>query len=153
MWLDGPIPPALARFPGYLMARLGQLSSHAFGQALEPLGLHPRDFGVMNIVANQPGLTQQRLHAQTAIDTSSMVAVIDELERRGLAERRTHPDDRRARAIHLTAEGERVLTEARKLAAKHQAQFFDALTADELRALTELLQKVAVARAAGGPPA
>src|SRR5947208_13247051 len=105
MWEGGPIPGPLHGYPGYLLARLGESSRRRFHRALEPEGLHPRHFGVMTMVASQPGMSQHQLHEQTAIDPSSMVAVIDELEARGLAERRPHPDDRRVRAIFLTDSG------------------------------------------------
>src|ERR1700736_6652294 len=113
MWNDGPIPDELTRFPGYLMARLGQASSRRFAALLEPEGLHPRHFGVMNIVAAHPGISQQGLRDLTAIDPSSMVSVIDELEERGIAERRDHPTDRRTRAIYLTPSGEQTLERLR----------------------------------------
>jgi DNA-binding MarR family transcriptional regulator len=152
MWQDGPIPEALLIYPGYLLARLGQASSRRFHAALEPDGLHPRDFGVMNIVAAQPGISQQRLHEQTGIDPSSMVAVIDELERMGLAERRPQPDDRRARAIYLTPAGEETLKRVRAMAAALQREFFAGLSKEEQRTLHQLLRKLAQARAAADSP-
>jgi len=130
-------------FPGYLLARLGESSRRRFHKALEPEGLHPRDFGVMTMVAAQPGMSQQQLHEKTAIDPSSMVAVIDELEAAGLAERRPDPEDRRARTIFLTERGEQTLNRVRALAGELQREFFQALTAEELRALHALLRKLA----------
>ncbi len=143
MWDEGPIPDELGEFPGYLMARLGDASRKRFHKALEPEGLHPRHFGVMTMVAAQPGMSQQQLHEKTAIDPSSMVTVIDELQARGLAERRQDPDDRRARTIYLTEQGERTLQRIRGLAAELQREFFAALTARERRDLHALLRKLA----------
>jgi DNA-binding MarR family transcriptional regulator len=143
MWDGGPIPGELGVFPGYLLARLGEASSRRFHKALEPEGLHPRHFGVMTMVAAQPGMSQQQLHEKTAIDPSSMVAVIDELQSRGLAERRHDPDDRRARTIYLTEQGEQTLQRIRGLAADLQREFFAALTAQERRELHALLRKLA----------
>ena len=143
MWEDGPIPGELGVFPGYLLARLGEASRRRFHRALEPEGLHPRHFGVMTMVAAQPGLSQQELHEKTAIDPSSMVAVIDELEALGLAERRPHPDDRRVRTIFLTALGEEKLERVRALAAQLQREFFQPLSAQERRTLHGLLRKLA----------
>lgn len=143
MWNEGPIPDELTRFPGYLLARLGQASSRRFTALLEPEGLHPRHFGVMNIVAAHPGISQQGLRELTAIDPSSMVSVIDELEALDLAVRRPHPTDRRARAIFLTPTGERALKRLRGLAAELQRDFFASLTGDELATLEELLRKLA----------
>jgi MarR family transcriptional regulator, lower aerobic nicotinate degradation pathway regulator len=142
MWEGGPIPGELGEFPGYLLAWLGEASSRRFHRALEPEGLHPRHFGVMTMVAAQPGMSQHQLHEKTAIDPSSMVAVIDELESRGLAERRQHPGDRRARTIYLTEQGEQALQRIRGLVADLQREFFAALTAAERRELHALLRKL-----------
>jgi DNA-binding MarR family transcriptional regulator len=143
MWEEGPIPAELSVFPGYLLARLGESSRRRFHDALEPEGLHPRHFGVMTMVAAHPGLSQKQLHEKTAIDPSSMVAVIDELEAMGLAKRRPHPDDRRVHAIFLTDSGQATLERVRRLAASLQGDFFQALSADERRTLHTLLRKLA----------
>jgi DNA-binding MarR family transcriptional regulator len=142
MWEEGPIPAELSVFPGYLLARLGEASRMRMQRALEPQGLHPRYFGVMTIVAAHPGLSQQQLHEKTAIDPSSMVAVMDDLEQLGLAERRLQPEDRRARAIFLTDEGQRALERARAVAAELQREFFAKLTAEERKTLHALLLKL-----------
>jgi len=143
MWHEGPIPEELSRFPGYLLARLGQASSRRFAELLEPEGLHPRHFGVMNIVASHGGISQQGLRDLTRIDPSSMVNVIDELEALGIAERRPHPTDRRARAIYLTAAGEQRLEQLRRVAGNLHADFFAGLTKAEVRTLHDLLRKLA----------
>ena len=66
----------------------------------------------MNIVESRPGLTQHDLAAAAEIDASTLVATLDGLEQRGLAERRIQPEDRRKRAIHLTPAGEAALDAA-----------------------------------------
>ncbi len=152
MWDGGPIPGELGKFPGYLLARLGEASRRRFVKALEPEGLHPRDFGVMTMVSAHPGLSQQQLHEKTGIDPSSMVAVIDELEARGLAVRRPDPDDRRARAIFLTDEGERTLARIGKLAAQLQRELFGGLSREELTTLHTLLRKLADTAPRTGAP-
>jgi DNA-binding MarR family transcriptional regulator len=105
--------------------------------------MRPQHFGVMTIVDAHPGITQHRLHEQTAIDPSSMVAVIDELEAGGLAERRADPRDRRVRKIFLTELGEAKLAGVRALAATLQREFFEPLSAEERRELHALLLKLA----------
>lgn len=142
MWADGPIPAELKMFPGYLLARLGEASRRRFQLALEPERLHPRHFGVMNVVAANPGITQQQLHERTAIDPSSMVAVIDDLEAMGLAERRPDPVDRRARTIFLTEAGVAKLERVREVAASLQREFFKPLTTEERKTLHALLRKL-----------
>ncbi|HEX5224663.1 MAG TPA: MarR family transcriptional regulator [Solirubrobacteraceae bacterium] len=150
MWESGPIPEELRVYPGYLLARLGEASRRRFHRALEPEGLHPRHFGVMTIVAAQPGLSQHQLHERTGIDPSSMVAVIDELEQRGLVKRQPRRDDRRVRAIVLTAEGTDTLARVRAVAAELAKQIFAPLSSSELETLQHLLAKLAVGPAATG---
>ena len=143
MWEGGPIPGELTVFPGYLLARLGESSRRRFHKALEPEGLHPAPLRRDDDGGRAAGMSQQQLHEKTAIDPSSMVAVIDELEAAGLAERRPDPEDRRARTIFLTERGEQTLHRVRALAGELQREFFGALTADELRTFHTLLRKLA----------
>ena len=152
MWERGPIPGELGEFPGYLLARLGETSRRRFQKALEPEGLHPRHFGVMTMVAAQPGMSQQQLHEKTAIDPSSMVAVIDELEARGLAERRPHPDDRRARAIFLTDDGRGRRSRACASSRRAAARVLRRAHAEERKTLHALLRKLAGSTVRKQPP-
>lgn len=136
-------PEALGQFTGFLMNYLGTRSGRRFAEALEPFGLHPRHFGVMTVLDANPGVTQQDLADNSRVDRSSMVAVLDELERRGFAERRADPSDRRKRSIHLTAEGRAQLQRMRTVARKVGEQSFAALSEEERATLHHLLRKLA----------
>ena len=114
-----------------------------FAEALEPLGLRPPQFGVLRLIDADPGLTQQELARRSLIDPSSMVAVVDELEELGYAERRTHPADRRKHAIHLTADGKRMLDRAQAVAVETTKEILAPLTAGEIAELRLLLRKLA----------
>lgn len=72
-----------------------------------------------------------------------MVAVLDELEAKGLAERRPHPEDRRARAIYLTPAANETLERLRGRAKQLQSEMFAGLSPRERRTLHELLRKLA----------
>lgn len=150
MRFDGPPPEPLASAPGFLLSWNGQRIAARFAAALEPLGLRPPLFGVLTLINSEPGLTQQRLVARSHIDASSMVAVLDELEERRLAERRTHPSDRRKHAIHLTAKGKKALEKARAAAIASAKEVFEPLEAAEVETLRDLLRKLAGVE---GPPA
>ena len=136
-------PEPLASAPGFLLSWNGQRTALEFAKALAPLGLRPPHFGVMTLIDAHPGSAQQELVSRSLIDPSSMVAVIDELEEMGLAERRRHPDDRRKHAVHLTARGRRKLERAREAAIKMAQQVFAPLEPDELETLRRLLRKLA----------
>src|SRR4051795_5873497 len=115
---DATPPPALGDYTGFLMNWCAIRSRGAFAAELERLGLRPPQFAVLSVIDAEPGLTQQALVTATGIDPSSMVQMVDSLEAAGGAERRPHESDRRKRAIHLTANGKKVLTRARTAATR-----------------------------------
>ena len=143
MRFDDVPPEPLASAIGFLLSWNGQRAGHGFASALEPFGLRPPHFGVMTLIDAHPGATQQALVTGSLIDASSMVAVIDELEERGLAERRSHPSDRRKHAVHLTAKGKRTLQRTREIADRYTEQVLEPLDAAERDHLKALLRKLA----------
>jgi DNA-binding MarR family transcriptional regulator len=136
-------PAALAEHTGFLMNWVAARSRGRFAEALgERCGLHPREFGVLNVIARTPGITQHAVGEAAGVDPSTMVATLDSLEERGLAERRPHPTDRRKRLVRLTPKGEEALREGRKIAAAVGRQTFGMLTAEERKQLHSLLRKL-----------
>jgi DNA-binding MarR family transcriptional regulator len=143
MRIDRPPPEPLASAPGFLLSWNGQRTAAMFAHALEPLGLRPAHFGVLRLIAADPGLTQQELAQRTLIDPSSMVAVLDELEELGYAERRPDPADRRKHAIFLTPDGQRMLERAQAVATEMTKEVLAPLDAGEIEELRRLLRKLA----------
>jgi DNA-binding MarR family transcriptional regulator len=143
MRFDIPPPEPLASAPGFLLSWNGQRMAHVFAATLEPLALRPPHFGVLTLIDSHPGCAQQELVDRSLIDPSSMVAVIDELEELGLAERRAHPGDRRKHAVHLTADGRRTLQKARQAAIETAKEMFAPLSAEDVETLRVLLRKLA----------
>ena len=142
--VDGERPPkALLQYSGFLLNWVAARSRMRFASALAEADLHPREFATLTIVDARPGLTQQDLAAAAEIDASTLVATLDGLELRGLAERRILPEDRRKRAIHLTAEGEAALRRGRAIARRLGDELFGALSAQERRQFELLLRKLA----------
>ncbi|HEX7292018.1 MAG TPA: MarR family transcriptional regulator [Conexibacter sp.] len=142
--VGGDRPPGpLVQYSGFLLNWVAARSRMRFAAALAELDLHLREFAALNIVDSRPGLTQHDLAAAAEIDASTLVATLDALERRGLAERRILPEDRRKRAIHLTREGEAVLRRGRALAQRLGDELFGALDADERAQFDLLLRKLA----------
>ena len=143
MRFDNPPPEPLASATGFLLSWNGQRTAQMFAEALQPLGLRPPHFGLLTLIDAHPGATQQQLVTRSLIDPSSMVAVIDELEQLGLAERRPHPSDRRKHAVHLTAKGRRTVARARKTAVEMLDELLAPLERDERETLRLLLRKLA----------
>jgi DNA-binding MarR family transcriptional regulator len=143
MRYEQPPPEPLASALGFLISWNGQRMAHLFAAALEPLGLRPPMFGVMTLIDAEPGLTQNELVGRSMIDPSSMVAILDELEQLGLAERRQNPQDRRKHALHLTRRGQAKLVSAQKVAVSVAAEALPQLDARERETLQALLRKLA----------
>lgn len=136
-------PEELTGYTGFLLNFLGEKARRSFIELLEPHGFHPREFGLMTVIATRPGLTQQELASLARMDPSSMVAALDELERRGVAERRVDPNDRRRRALHLTDKGQEQMRVLRREAAKAAKSFLEPLSEEEQDTLNALLRKLA----------
>jgi DNA-binding MarR family transcriptional regulator len=151
MRFDNPPPEPLASATGFLLSWNGQRTAALFAEALQPLGLRPPHFGLLTLIDAHPGTTQQDLVTQSLIDPSSMVAVIDELESLGLAERRPHASDRRKHAVHLTAKGQRTLARARGTAVEMLDQLLAPLKPGERETLRLLLRKLAGVDAVAAP--
>jgi DNA-binding MarR family transcriptional regulator len=143
------IPPfglhaALARHTGFLIHRLGMVARKRFATRMESMGLSVRMWGVLNVLDAEGALTQHALGRCVGIDPSSMVSTIDELEEAGLVERRRHPSDRRAHAMHLTPKGREALVRGRTLARGAQEELLAPLSATERKQLHEMLLRVAL---------
>ena len=135
-------PEQLAGYTGFLMNWAASRSREAFARAIGELGLKPPQFGILTMISSQPGMTQQELVESTDVDPSTMVALLDDLEASGLAERRPHPSDRRKRAVHLTPKGKRVLAKGQEAAKGVADETFARLTAAERREFHRLMRKL-----------
>jgi DNA-binding MarR family transcriptional regulator len=142
--------PALARNTGYLISRLGYYASRRFAERLATVGLTPRMWGAMNMLDHEGDVTQQQLGRAVGMDPSSMVSTIDELEAKGWVQRRRHPTDRRAYALHITDAGRETLTRARRLAGGAQNELLAPLNDAERAQLHDLLLRLVTAAGAAG---
>jgi DNA-binding MarR family transcriptional regulator len=131
----------IAEFAGQLFFRLWRASHTQVAEALQTIGLTPALFGVLNVLGARDGAIQQELGSAMGIDPSTMVSLIDQLESAGLAKRRPHPQDRRARQVSITPKGRRVLQRARKLAIEAEDDVLEGLSATERRELLNLLRR------------
>jgi DNA-binding MarR family transcriptional regulator len=148
---SGPpsLHPSLVRHTGFLISRLGVIATRRFAALLEKLQLTPRMWGALNVLDAEGPITQHALGRAIGMDPSTMVATLDELEARGLVERRPHPSDRRAHALHMTDEGRRTLRRGRELAKQAHNELLAPLNPDERQQLHDMLLRLV--QSAGGP--
>jgi DNA-binding MarR family transcriptional regulator len=127
----------------YLLVQLGFHLAGRFAEQLAPLGLEPRDFGMLSRLAANEGRSQQAIGELMGLNPTRMVFLVDELEKRGLVERRRNPADRRSHALYLTDQGWAKLREARQVSASHAGQVGASLTGEQRAQLTALLRQLA----------
>ena len=127
---------------GYQL-RLAQIAIFRdFTAALGEQGITPGLFGVLVIIEANPGLKQSELARATHLDRSTVVSVIDNLERRKLVERRAALTDRRSNALELTPDGVSLLRKLKRLVAEHEKRLAQNLSEAEQATLVSLLQKI-----------
>ena len=131
---------AVSEFAGQLFFRLWRASHTRIAAALESVGLTPARFGLLNLLGALEGANQQELGSAMGVDPSTMVQLIDELEAAGLAKRRPHPRDRRAREVVLTAKGRRLRERGRQMASQVEDEVLGGLTPAQRRELLKLLR-------------
>jgi DNA-binding MarR family transcriptional regulator len=137
--LDGDRAPSSLAF---LLSQVGVYASQRFAQRIAALDLQPPLFRVLNAVDAAKGNSQQAIGEAIGAPASRMVAIVDELEQRGLVERRPHPGDRRIRALYLTGEGRKLLARGRKVAMEHEEELTRGMSKAERKQLVALLQKL-----------
>ena len=126
-----------------LLAQLGAHATERFAERIAKLDLTPPQTGLLRAVATEPGRSQQAVAEQLGIQPSRFVALVDELERRGVVERRRNATDRRLYALHLTTPGKQLMREIDQVGMAHENDMCSALSASERTTLFELLQRVA----------
>jgi DNA-binding MarR family transcriptional regulator len=129
--------------PAFLLAQVGAHAASKFAGRLREIDLTPAQAGILRIVAATPGLTQQALATALGALPSRLVALVDELESKGLLERQSHDADRRRYALCLTDKGAAMLQSIGRIAREHQQKLLTALSEEERRYLAALLQRVA----------
>ena len=128
-----------------LLGRLARASGARMRRELEGAGISRREYAVLDRLASTGPIPQQQLGQDLHIHSSNLVAVLDELEARGLIRRPRDPDDRRRYRLELSELGEEALLSARAAAAEIERELLDPLSAAERRDLKTLLERVTVA--------
>ena len=137
--LDLSILPELI---GYNLRR-AQLAAFAdFAKTMAETQITPGQFGIMSLVAANPGLTQSALARAMRIERSTMVALIDALQVRGLIERRPSPVDRRSYALALSSGGEALLEQLKPMVRAHERRLARNLSAEDRIKLIDLLSRI-----------
>jgi DNA-binding MarR family transcriptional regulator len=127
---------------GFLLARTGRGAWLRFEQILHPLGLRPRHVVVLMELRDREATTQQALLDDLGFDPGNLVALLNDLEERGLAERQRDPADRRRHIVRITPRGNARLAEADDALADAEEQILASLSERQREQLRSLLGKI-----------
>ncbi|MFI5896053.1 MarR family winged helix-turn-helix transcriptional regulator [Actinoplanes sp. NPDC051513] len=135
-----------------LLNMAGHVLSNRLGAALADVDLTPRMQCIL-VHALEEERTQIQLAALADLDKTTMVSTVDELERRGLAERRPSATDRRARIIAVTEKGRLAAEEGQRIVDQVHASALGTLPDESRAAFVEALGALAgVSRDPGPQP-
>ena len=139
--------PAASLDPGLLPGLIGyrlRLAQQAVFRdfAASVPGVSPGRVGMLLLIEANPGVTQSRLARAVHRDRSTMVGVLDQLEARGLIERRRGAD-RRTNGLWLTRAGRAMLARVKRAITAHEQRVAARLTAAERARLLALLARIA----------
>lgn len=137
---DASNPLPLTDLPGHYIRRLQQIAVGLFMEETQAFGITPVQFAALNAVAAQPGIDQRTLAAGIGFDTSTIGGVVDRLEARAWVQRQVSPEDRRARLLHVTAEGYKVLEDVSDAILQTQKRILAPLPADERKEFVRMLK-------------
>jgi DNA-binding MarR family transcriptional regulator len=102
----------------------------------------PGLFGMLQVIAANPGLWQSRLAEAMEVDRSTIVKVVDQLEERGLIVHWPSPNDKRSNCLRLTEKGRTALRRMETLVLRHEDEFARLLSVDERQLLVRLLVRL-----------
>jgi DNA-binding MarR family transcriptional regulator len=137
------LPQELIDSPTFLLKKLGFAAKEQAMEAYEQTGLHPYHHAILIVLGEGSPETQGSIADTLGYDRGQLVGLLDELEERGLLERRRDPADRRRHLVKLTAEGKKTLARMRTVARQNEAEFLEPLSEEERAELHALLLRLA----------
>jgi MarR family transcriptional regulator, 2-MHQ and catechol-resistance regulon repressor len=108
-----------------VLSRCHRALSHIAERSIAESGLCLTDFAALEALLHKGPLTITEIQGKVLLATGSMTAAIDRLEEKGLIKRGPAAGDRRAKVLHLTPEGRRVVEAAFQ---RHAAELEAAMT-------------------------
>lgn len=146
-----PIPRSILDREGALLVIAARTGQEMASKRLERLGLTVRVCGVLNLLRDEGPKSQQEIGELLNIDRTTMVEIVDELEKQGIVRRERSQRDRRTNAVTLTASGKVKQKRAAEAFDAAADEFFSPLGAAERQRLASLLRRLILRGDATGP--
>jgi DNA-binding MarR family transcriptional regulator len=137
--IGGSVIEELGSSAGFLLALLGQEAMRQLRDALTTHDLKPRQFQILDLLADHGPIGQRELGETMAIDHSILVTMLNPLEADGMIERKRSDTDRRRHVVTVTQAGKRRLAKAAQAQREAEDALFAGLTEQQRDQLQELL--------------
>lgn len=138
------VPEVMRDSIPFLITRLQVRMHREFSELLRPLGIEPRDVGALVALRSTGPIPQAELARHLGVSDPAVVQIVDELEERGLVERRRTETDRRQQSLHLLPAAEDVMIRA-TTAVDALSALLEPLSQAETDRLVTLLQRFVTA--------
>nr|WP_295662402.1 MarR family transcriptional regulator [Polymorphobacter sp.] len=132
----------LRSFAGYHLRRAAVVFAANFANAMQTTKVRQVQFGIMSVVAANPGMNQGTVGRALGIQRANMVTLINELVDRDFIARNGSIGDRRVVSLSLTAAGEAALADCLAPIAAHEEAMLANLDANEREQLIDLLDRI-----------
>jgi MarR family 2-MHQ and catechol resistance regulon transcriptional repressor len=120
-------------------------------KSITDLEIGGSDFAVLEALLHKGALPVNEIGKKVLLTSGSITTAVDRLEQKELVERRAHGADRRARIVHLTKQGRKLISRAYARHAADMERLASAsLSTKERAALIRLVKKIGYQAAASG---
>jgi DNA-binding MarR family transcriptional regulator len=140
-----PTPPPYRRVPAYLIRRLQMISNAIVAEALEDEDMPVSQWAVLSMIDNHPEIDQSRLAEVVSIDKTNTGRLVDQLEAKGLVERRPNDSDRRVWMLRCTPLGHKTRKRLRPRALATQERLLSCLEPADRELFIDLMSHVVAA--------
>jgi DNA-binding MarR family transcriptional regulator len=126
-----PLPESLTRYTGFLVAKAHQRLWTLFSDEIRKIGPDIPCCGVLHLLEENGPMSQQQLGRKLRIDRTTMVKMVDQLEKMKMARRKDHPEDRRIYLVDITPAGRKALAALQKSADHLERKLLIGFTEEE----------------------
>ena len=138
-----PLPESLTRYTGFLVAKAHQRLWTLFNDEIKKYGTDIPCCGVLHMLAEYGPMSQQQLGRSLRIDRTSMVKMIDQMEKIKMARRKDHPEDRRIYLVEITPAGRKALAQVQKIGDQMEKKLLIGFTDEERHLIRRALLTLA----------
>ena len=139
---DGQPAPELTDSLGYLLKHAHRQLSEQTDKALAPFGIDARELGILVVIAGPEPLSQQQVAQRLGVDRTTMVAMLDALEGKGIVSRHPQAGDRRRNVVELTEAGRGTFRSSLKARDGAERGYLSSLAGPDARHLRRSLKTV-----------